>query len=78
MEIATSTPSQRSSVGRIVAGLRDREQVVEIRRVFDENYRVYGARKIWRQLNREGITIARCTVERLTAANGLTGQCPWP
>ncbi|MFN6119667.1 MAG: IS3 family transposase, partial [Actinomycetes bacterium] len=54
--------------------LRDRELVVEIRRVFDENYQVYGARKIWRQLNREGITVARCTVERLMSVNGLSGR----
>jgi len=44
-----------------------------IRRVWDENFRVYGARKVWRQLNREGITVARCTVERLMRAMGLQG-----
>ena len=37
----------------------------EILRVWNENFRVYGAPKIWRQLNREGIAVARCTVERL-------------
>ena len=37
----------------------------EIRRVFDENFEVYGVRKVWRQLGREGIAVARCTVERL-------------
>jgi putative transposase len=36
-----------------------------IRRIWEDNYRVYGARKIWRQLHREGIPAARCTVERL-------------
>lgn len=45
----------------------------EIGRVFDDNYRVYGARKVWRQLNREDITVARCTVERLMAGMGLEG-----
>ena len=45
----------------------------EIGRVFDDNYRVYGARKVWRQLNREGHRVARCTVERLMAEMGLEG-----
>jgi putative transposase len=53
--------------------LRDAELEVEIRRVFDANYQVYGARKVWRQLNREGINVARCTVERLMAGAGLAG-----
>jgi putative transposase len=47
--------------------LRDAELTIEIRRVFDANYQVYGARKVWRQLNREGIGVARCTIERLMA-----------
>ena len=45
----------------------------EIRRVWDENFKVYGVRKVWRQLNREGIRAARCTVERLMRQMGLTG-----
>jgi len=45
----------------------------EIGRVFDDNYRVYGARKVWRQLNREGHRVARCTVERLMTEMGLAG-----
>ncbi|GAU71240.1 transposase [Streptomyces sp. NBRC 110611] len=53
--------------------LRDEELSVEIQRVYDENHQVYGARKIWRQLRREGIAVARCTVERLMRALGLTG-----
>jgi len=44
---------------------RDGQLRREIERVFEENFRVYGARKVWRQLNREGIPVARCTVERL-------------
>ena len=44
---------------------RDEALKIEVRRVFEENFRVYGARKVWRQLRREGFTIARCTVERL-------------
>jgi putative transposase len=45
----------------------------EIRRVYEENYCVYGARKIWNQLNREGIEVARCTVERLMGTLGISG-----
>src|SRR5690606_1800749 len=45
----------------------------EIKRVFAENHEVYGARKVWRQLNREHIPVARCTVERLMADLGLEG-----
>jgi putative transposase len=52
---------------------RDAELVVEIQRVYDENLFVYGADKIWAQLNRENIRVARCTVERLMRALGLTG-----
>jgi len=45
----------------------------EIRRVWAANFQVYGARKVWRQLNREGIQVARCTVERLMRAMGIEG-----
>lgn len=53
--------------------MRDEELKKEITRVWEENYGVYGARKIWCQLNREGITVARCTVERLMRVLGLAG-----
>ena len=46
---------------------------MEIRRVFDENFQVYGVRKIWRQLVREGQDVARCTVARLMKTMGLQG-----
>ena len=46
----------------------------DIRRVFETNYGVYGARKVWRQLNREGVGVARCTVERLMRQMGLAGR----
>jgi transposase InsO family protein len=52
---------------------RDAILQIEIKRVWDENQQVYGARKVWRQLNREGISVARCTVERLMRAMGLKG-----
>ena len=45
----------------------------EIKRVWDENFQVYGARKVWGQMNREGIKVARCTVERLMRDMGLQG-----
>jgi len=56
----------------------DREQSdalyrVEIRRVWDANFQVYGTRKVWHQLKREGFTVARCTVERLMRSMGLQG-----
>jgi putative transposase len=53
--------------------LRDRELLVEIRRVHAENFGVYGAEKVWLQLKREGFEVARCMVERLMAKDGLKG-----
>jgi len=52
---------------------RDRALVPEIRRVYEENFHVYGARKVWRQLGREDFIVARCTVERLMRSLGLQG-----
>jgi putative transposase len=52
---------------------RDDVLKVEISRVYGENYRVYGARKVWLALNREGIRVGRCTVERLMSELGLVG-----
>jgi len=52
---------------------RDLELRPEIERVWQENFRVYGARKVWRQLNRERIRVARCTIERLMRDLGLSG-----
>jgi putative transposase len=53
--------------------LRDEQLKTEIRRVWDANYQVYGARKLWRQLQRDGVQVARCTVERLMRELGLAG-----
>ena len=53
--------------------VRDAVLVPELVRVFESNMFVYGADKVWAQLNRENIRVARCTVERLMRANGLTG-----
>jgi putative transposase len=55
--------------------LRDEELKAEITRVHRDNFGVYGARKVWRQLHREGIAVARCTVERLMRGLGLEGVC---
>jgi putative transposase len=52
---------------------RDAELSREIRRVWEENFQVYGARKVFGQLGREKITVARCTVERLMRSLGLQG-----
>ena len=52
---------------------RDAELRPMIRRVWETNFGVYGARKVWRQLKREGVAVARCTVERLMRLEGLKG-----
>ena len=54
---------------------RDAELCGEIRRVFEENFQVYGVRKVWRQLVREGDDVARCTVARLMQKMGLARRC---
>lgn len=53
--------------------LRDEALAVEIRRVWEANFQVYGPRKVWQQLTREGFAVARCTVERLMRSMGLEG-----
>src|SRR5690606_11763162 len=52
---------------------RDEELSQEIQRVWDDNQKVYGVRKVWRQLAREGYDVARCTVARLMKEIGLRG-----
>ena len=61
-------PDQRSQRAQ-----RDAWLTTQIQRVWDENFGVYGARKVWRQLMRENIAVARCTVERLMQQMGLQG-----
>jgi len=58
---------------RSMRAKRDDELVDEIRRVYKEHKSVYGAEKVWRQLNREGVCVARCTIERLMRQIGLQG-----
>src|SRR4051794_3929279 len=66
--------AQRIDAGkRSARARRDATMKLEVQRVFAENFGVYGARKVWRQLRREGFTVARCTVERLMASLGLQG-----
>jgi transposase InsO family protein len=52
---------------------RGAELSVHIRRIFAENFSVYGVRKVWRAVEREGVTVARCTVARLMKAMGCKG-----
>ena len=52
---------------------RDQELIPEVQRVWHANWQVYGADKVWKQMNREGICVARCTVERLMRRLGLAG-----
>lgn len=66
--------AKRTDVGRLSArAQRDMAMKIEIRRVFNENFQVYGVRKVWRQLQREGFDVARCTVARLMRVMGLQG-----
>ncbi len=59
---------------RCARAKRDEVLRVEIRRVFEESFGgVYGIKKVWRQLRREGVTVARCTVGRLMRDMGLRG-----
>ncbi|HWO84723.1 MAG TPA: IS3 family transposase [Solirubrobacterales bacterium] len=78
LPIAPSTyhahAARRADPGKLPArAQRDVTLRIEIRRVHEENFRVYGVRKVWRQLLREGIVVARCTVARLMRTMGLQG-----
>lgn len=75
VEIAPSTYYAAKSRPLSARAIRDGELVPLITRVHSDNLGVYGARKVWAQLNREGHPVARCTVERLMRAHGLRGIC---
>ena len=66
--------AKRTDVDRLSArARRDMALKIEIRRVFNENFQVYGVRKVWWQLQRKGFDVARCTVARLMRTMGLQG-----
>jgi putative transposase len=71
--IAPSTYYAASRRPASARAVRDAKLKGEIARVHAEHFGVYGARKVWRQLHREGIAVARCTVERLMGELGLEG-----
>lgn len=73
LEIAPSTYYAATSRPPCQRQLRDDELKPELARVHKENYGVYGARKLWRQLNREGIGVGRDRVGRLMASLALAG-----
>ena len=64
---------QRDPTRRCARARRDETLMAHIERVWNDNLQVYGADKVWQQLKREGITVARCTVERLMRRLGLRG-----
>jgi putative transposase len=73
LPIAPSTYYAANRRPASARAVRDTQLKVEIARVHAEHFGVYGARKVWRQLHREGICVARCTVERLMGELGLEG-----
>ena len=73
LPIAPSTYYDAKSRPPSARALRDEELKAEIERVHAENFGVYGVRKVWRQLKRDGVEVARCTVERLMRSLGLEG-----
>lgn len=73
LQIAPSTYWAAKRRPQCARARRDEQLSTEIARVHKENFAVYGARKVWRQLNREGIPVARCTTERLMRSLGLCG-----
>jgi len=72
-QIAPSTYYAAKTRPVCARAVRDSELTELIEQIHADNYGVYGARKVWRQLRREGIEVARCTVERLMRADGLAG-----
>jgi putative transposase len=73
-EIAPSTYYAAKARPESARVARDRMLVEKIEQVYEANYSVYGARKVWAELNRQGVDVARCTVERLMRETGLRGR----
>ena len=63
----------REPVLRCDRAKHDDELIPQVQRIWHANMQVYGADKVWKQMNREGIAVARCTVERLMRRLGLRG-----
>ena len=72
-KIAPSSYCDTVARGPSARAVRDEQLGLAIVRIWEQNYGVYGARKVWLALNREGIAVARCTVERLMRELGLRG-----
>jgi putative transposase len=73
LQIAPSTYYAARSRQASARAVRDEQLIAEIRRVWTSNFEVYGAEKVWLELNRQGIAVARCTVARLMRMAGLQG-----
>jgi len=73
LQFAPSTYYASRSRAPSARSVRDAQLKVEIRRVFDDNFGVYGADKLWRQLRREGFDVGRDQIARLMRATGLRG-----
>jgi putative transposase len=73
LPIAPSTYYDHLGRRRSAREVRDTELEAHVARVYAAHYGVYGARKVWLQLNREGVEVARCTVQRLMRRLGLAG-----
>jgi putative transposase len=73
LEVPTSTYYARKRRPPSTRARSDATLLAQIRQVHGANYGVYGARRVWKQLHRQGVQVARCTVERLMHADGLAG-----
>jgi putative transposase len=73
LQVAPSTYYAQRARPLSARALRDAQLKVEIKRVFDDNFGVYGARKLWRQLGRDGIQVGRDRVARLMGELGICG-----
>jgi putative transposase len=72
-QIAPSTYYTAKARPACARAVRDAELTELIKQVHGDNYGAYGARKVWHELHRQGVDVARCTVERLMRAGGLRG-----
>ena len=73
LQIARSTYYAALTRPPSARAVRDEELKEMIDKIYRENYAVYGARKVWWQLRRDGVAVGRCRVERLMRSMGLTG-----